>query len=314
MASTDISVLVPTYGRPQDLERCLASLAAQTTVPAEVVVVTRHDDVESQQVARSFESQLPLNITLVERPGHVQALNRGLSVLRTPFVAITDDDASPRPDWVERILAHFADPTVGAVGGRDVVHHRGDRIDDGRRSKVGRVQWYGRVVGNHHLDGPLQDAQFLKGVNMSYRRELLPGFDEKLAGSGSQSGNDMQASLRVHVSGWRVIWDPSVTVDHFPAARFDEDARFAPTLHAVANVLHNQTYILLSLLTGWRRITAFAYGILIGTRYAPGPLSLPVAWLSRRPISNSMFGFRANLQGRLGGLGTYVRARFTSTP
>lgn len=308
MANADISVLVPTYRRPRDLGRCLAALTRQTTTPTEIVVVALNDDAVSRAVATSFEDQLPLRIALMERPGQVQALNRGLAIVRTSLVAITDDDACPRPDWLERIVTHFGDPTVGAVGGRDVVHW-GSEIDGGGRRTVGRVAWFGRVVGNHHLDGTLQDVQFLKGANMSYRRRVLPGFDENLAGDGSQICNDMQASLRVSMSGWRVVWDPSVAVDHFPAPRLDEDDRAAPTLRAVANVLHNQTYILLSLLTGWRRLTAFAYPFVVGTRSSPGVLMLPVALMTNRSLGRSVFGVRANLQGRLRGLRTYLRTR-----
>jgi GT2 family glycosyltransferase len=302
----DISVLVPTYGRPRDLGRCLAALTRQTTTPTEVVVVARNADVESRTVAASFGDGVAVRVTLVEGPGQVRALNCGLGVIRTSLVAITDDDACPRPDWLERIVAHFADPTVGAVGGRDVVHWEG-RIVEGRGRMVGGVRWFGRVVGNHHLDGALQDVDFLKGANMSYRRRLLPGFDENLAGAGSQICNDMQASLRVSMSGWRVVWDPSVAIDHFPAPRLDEDDRTAPTLRAVANVLHNQTYVLLSLLTGPRRLTSLAYALLVGTRSAPGVCMLPVALMTSRSLVRSTFGFRANLQGRLRGVRTYLR-------
>jgi len=306
--AADISVLIPTYGRPRDLQRCLSALTRQTTTPADVVVVVaRTDDEASRSVAASFEAQLPVRVALVQRPGQVQALNCGLAAIVTSLVAITDDDACPRPDWVQRIVGHFADPTVGAVGGRDVVHRGGDAVVEGRARAVGRVTWFGRVVGNHHLDGALQDVQFLKGANMSYRRETLAGFDENLAGNGPQTCNDMQASLRVYASGWRVVWDPCVAIDHYPAARLDDDDRVTPTLRAVVNTLHNQTYTVLSLLSGWRRMTAFAYSFLVGTRGAPGLTMLPLALLSSRSARQSAFGFRANLEGRARGLRTYLR-------
>jgi cellulose synthase/poly-beta-1,6-N-acetylglucosamine synthase-like glycosyltransferase len=305
--AADISVLIPTYGRPRDLQRCLTALTRQTTAPADVVVVARAADDASRSVARSFEARLPLRVAFVQRPGQVQALNCGLAVVATSLVAITDDDACPRPDWLQRIVGHFADPAVGAVGGRDVVHRSGDVVVEGRARAVGRVTWFGRVIGNHHLDGSLQDVQFLKGANMSYRRETLAGFDENLAGDGAQNCNDMQASLRVHTSGWRVVWDPRVAIDHYPAARLDDDDRVTPTLRAVTNTLHNQTYTVLSLLSGWRRATAFAYSLLVGTRLAPGLAMVPVALLTGRSARQSAFGFRANLEGRARGLRTYLR-------
>lgn len=290
------------------MRRCLDALTLQSSAPAEVVVVVRNDDPESREAAESFATQLPLRVATVDRPGQVQALNAGLVMVRNQLVAITDDDARPWPSWIERILGHFADPAVGAVGGRDVVYWKGDLVD-GRARYVGRVQWFGRVLGNHHLHSEPQDVQFLKGANMSYRRDALTGFDENLAGDGSQICNDMQASLRVYASGWRVVWDPEVTVDHFAAERFDEDKRLDPTLRAVTNVLHNQTYILFSLLNGWRGLAAFLYALGIGTRSEPGVLMLPVAAVTDRSVARSLFGLRANFEGRLRGLATFLRKR-----
>jgi hypothetical protein len=119
----------------------------------------------------------------------------------------------------------------------------------------------------------------------------------------------MQASLRVHAAQWRVIWDPSVAVDHFPSQRFDEDDRAAPTLRAAANMLHNQTYILLSLLPKWRMLVACLYPLVIGTRYAPGLLMLPATLWTSQSAGRTLFYFRANLQGRSRGLRTYLRTR-----
>ena len=308
MTRDEISVLVPTFSRPDALRGCLEALTLQRHRPAEVIVVIRPEDGGAQKIAGAFEGRLPLRLVVVERPGQVHALNFGLSHVRTSLVAITDDDARPHADWIERICEHFADATIGAVGGRDIVYWDGELLD-GRTKLVGRVEWYGRVIGNHHLHGPAQDVQFLKGANMSYRRDALVGFDEHLAGDGAQACNDLQASLRVHISGWRVVWDPAVAVDHFPAERLDEDTRLNPTLRAAANQLHNQTYVLLSLLRGWRRVTAFLFAIIVGSRSAPGPVMLPLAILEPGSHESAWFAFRANLRGRFQGLATFIRTR-----
>lgn len=308
----DITVLVPTYRRPGELVQCLQALSRQTVRPRQVVVISRDIDVESQRRAQEFHDELPLVVVRVDRPGQVQALNCGLVAATTRYVAITDDDSRPREDWLQRILAHFDDPSVGAVGGRDIVHaHTG--IAEGHEHEVGRIKWFGRVIGNHHLAGTLQTVHFLKGVNMSYRRHLLVGFDENLAGSGSQICNDLQASLRVHTMGWRVVWDPRVAVDHYPAPRFDEDARTEPALHAVANIWHNQTYILLSLLTGWRRWVTLAWALSVGTGDSPGPVMVPRSLVKTRSVGRVWFGLQANTMGRFAGVKTYLRTGGTPT-
>jgi len=89
-----------------------------------VLVVCRGADEETQAwlVIEKSRARLPLVKVEVTQGGQVAALNAGLDALTGDIVAITDDDAAPRPTWLERIERHFANsPDVGGVGGRDWV-------------------------------------------------------------------------------------------------------------------------------------------------------------------------------------------------
>ena len=50
--------------------------------------------------------------------------------MTTPFVAFLDADVTAPPEWIEPLLAHFADPTVGAVAPR-VRGEQGSPLDLG---------------------------------------------------------------------------------------------------------------------------------------------------------------------------------------
>jgi hypothetical protein len=205
----------------------------------------------------------------VSRAGQVAALNAGREAATGTILAITDDDAVPTPGWLRGIERHFADAGVGAVGGRDVVYEGGVPLEPPAARRVGAVLWYGRAIGFHHHPSHRQDVQFLKGANMAYRAELLRPFDERLWGSGAQVCNDLEASLSVWARGWRVVFDPDVTVDHHPAPRHD-GARAAPSRAAVMAEAHNELYSVLVHLTGRRAVAAAAYAFLVGHRMTPG--------------------------------------------
>jgi glycosyltransferase involved in cell wall biosynthesis len=273
-----ITVLIPTYRRPGDLRRCLDAIAAQRRAADEVLAVVRLEDRESQAVVRDCATRLPrLRRVDVSAPGQVHALNGGLDAATGDIIAITDDDAAPRADWLERIEVWFAiDARIGGVGGRDWVHH-GDRLEDGVRHVVGKLEWYGRCVGNHHLGvGGARTVDFLKGANMSYRRAAIGAlrFDKRLRGTGAQVHNDLGFSLSVRRSGWKLIYDPQVAVDHYPAARFDEDARRAVTDVAYRNAAFNQALILCEALGRARAWVFLMWATAVGTRSAPGLLQL----------------------------------------
>ncbi|MGH8778560.1 glycosyltransferase family 2 protein [Paraburkholderia sp.] len=282
-----VTVLVPTFRRPADLTRCLAALQRQLRAPDEVVVVARPDDDATHACLRdvSVTGTLPLRVAPVTQPGQVAALNCGLDTATGDVIAITDDDAAPHPDWLQRIAAAFAfDPQLGALGGRDWVHEKG-AILDGSRSLVGKLTPSGKIIGNHHLGvGEAREVDLLKGANMSYRRAAIGAirFDSRLRGAGAQVHNDMAFSLSVKNAGWKLVYDPRVAVDHYPAERFDDDRRDAQTLAAVRNAAYNLHLILRDQLPPARREAVWWWYALVGTRVYPGFAHALLALTSKR--------------------------------
>ena len=306
-----ITILVPTYRRPKDLERCLEALKSQTRPADEVLIVVRDIDSETWSCLEAYNyDPLPLRSVKICVPGQVAALNAGLDAAQGDIIAITDDDAAPRPEWLARIEAHFlSDESIGGVGGRDWVYH-GNQLVDGTCEVVGRVQWFGRVIGNHHLGvGEPREVDLLKGANMSYRRSAISSlrFDQRLRGTGAQVHNDLAFSLVIKRSGWKLIYDPLIELDHYPAQRFDEDQRGNFFDHtAMLNRVHNETLTLLEDLPHIRRATFVIWGILVGTRGQRGF----VQWLRFLPSEGTLAGQKllASLQGRWEGWKTWRKS------
>ena len=266
----DITVIIPTYRRPADLLRCLEALKKQTRPSDEILVIVRDIDSETWSCLENYNlAPLPLQTIKVTLPGQVAALNAGLDKARGEIISITDDDAAPRPEWLARIEAHFlSDFCIGGVGGKDWVYQN-NQLLNGEQSLVGRVQWFGRTVGNHHFGvGEPREVEILRGVNMSYRRSAVGNlrFDERLLGTGAQVDNDLAFSLKVKQSGWKLIYDPKVEVDHYMTERFDEDQRNKFNYIAVVNRVHNETLILLEYLPPIRRVVFLIWALFVGTR------------------------------------------------
>ncbi|MEA5550929.1 glycosyltransferase family 2 protein [Anabaena cylindrica UHCC 0172] len=294
------TVLIPTYRRPQDLSRCLTALQAQTKPVDQAIAIVRDTDTATWQFLNEFHPQnLPLQIVTVTQPGVVAALNAGLAAVKGDIVSITDDDAAPHPDWLEKITAHFAaDSCIGGVGGRDWIY-RGDQIESGSCSVVGRLQWFGRVIGNHHLGiGEPRKVEILKGVNMSFRTQAIGKlqFDERMRGTGAQVNFEMAFTLTLQRAGWKMIYDPSVAVDHYPAQRFDEDQRENFNEIALINLVHNETLVLLEHLPPLQRMIFVFWAVLVGTRDSLGFIQ----WLRLFPSQGRLVNkkLQASLRGR----------------
>lgn len=274
-----IGVVLCTYRRPDNLEKCLRGLEQQTLRPDEVVVVVRDTDqaTEAYLHGRSPEP-LPLRLVRVTEPGLIAARSRGLEAAISDVLALTDDDAVPRPDWIERIFAHFqANARLGGLGGRDQCYH-GEVARPATKDVVGKLLWNGKHVGNHDVGrGPAREVDILKGANMSYRREALAavGFDRRLRGSGSQACEDLAVSRAVANQGWTLLYDPAVLVDHYEGAR--EEARHyagqgSADWDGFSDSVYNQVVAVWESLSPARRLASLVYFLLVGTRAAPGLL------------------------------------------
>jgi len=263
--SPSLTVLIPSYRRPRELKHCLDAVLAQTRPPDQVIVIRRDHDEDTARVL-SFENAV--QEVVVNQGGTVGALRAGLSHASGDVVAVTDDDAVPRYDWLERLAATFDDDSVDAVGGRDVVHQGGE-IADGRATVVGRMTWYGRSIGHHHLGtGGAREVDFLKGCNYAFRKKQFK-IPTGLLGSGAQPCHDMASCLEVRRSGGRVLYDPRIVVDHYPGQRHDEDGRFTPTRRARLNGTFNEAFSVFSLARD-RRLPYLLYHIAIGDAASPG--------------------------------------------
>lgn len=122
-----VSVVVPTYQRPDLLERCLAALARQT-LPQDAYEIIVCDDGPSEAakhvVAQAFSGRSPAPqlryLEVRNSQGPAGARNLGWQSAQAPIVAFTDDDTIPDPAWLQAGLAAMA-PGVHAATGRIVM-------------------------------------------------------------------------------------------------------------------------------------------------------------------------------------------------
>lgn len=271
-------------------------------------MVVRDTDAETWQFLAQFNAHnLPLHTVKVTQSGVIAALNAGLAEVEGDIVSITDDDAAPHADWLERIAAHFiCDSCIGGLGGRDWVHH-GSKLEDESRPVVGQLQWFGRVIGNHHLGvGEPREVDVLKGVNMSFRKEAIGQlrFDERMRGTGAQVHFEMAFTLTLKRTGWKIIYDPNVAVDHYPAQRFDEDQRNNFNEIAFINLVHNETLVLLEHLPFIRRIVFLFWAVFVGTCDSLGLIQ----WLRFLPNQGQLAGKKllASWRGRWQGYKEFI--------
>jgi GT2 family glycosyltransferase len=144
-------------------------------------------------------------------------------------IAFLDDDAEARPDWLERLLVPYRDPSVAGVGGtarprwpaaagRPVMLPARDGAPDGE--SAGELDW---VVGCSYAGQPTRRAEVrnLMGCNMSFRRDVFArvgGFSDGIGRIGSTplgcEETELCIRLRQRMPDARIVFEPAAEVGH----------------------------------------------------------------------------------------------------
>jgi len=119
----EISVVIPTYNRPDLLARATASCLVQhgMVAPYEIIVVDNNPDGSAQAGVEAMASRSAVPIRYVGEPrsGISHARNAGVAAASGRYIAFLDDDEEADPGW---LAAHFdairrfgADLVIGPV-------------------------------------------------------------------------------------------------------------------------------------------------------------------------------------------------------
>ncbi len=113
-----VSVVIPTYQRPEALGRCVASLVAQDYPQDrfEVIVV---DDGGASHLADLVATHSTLRLTLLAVPhgGPGAARNRGVAAASGEILAFIDDDCTADVHWLSALVAQLGQQQDGVIGG-----------------------------------------------------------------------------------------------------------------------------------------------------------------------------------------------------
>ena len=234
------------------------------------------------------------SIKLIEITGLsiVYAENQGLKAASGDIVCFLDDDAVAPENWVADIMRHYErDYSIGGVGGPVIKVINNNQVISAASSKM---TWFGkRITNTTKLPAGVHEVDLLQGSNMSFRRDLLTGFDEHLLPYWRRFEDDV--CLSVKERGYKIIYDSALMVHHFEAA-IQEGARIDKTPETIIGFHHNSIYVKLKHLRGFSKIIAVLYEFVWGDITTPGFFQIlgygikHRAWHSFSELAYAMIG------------------------
>jgi glucosyl-dolichyl phosphate glucuronosyltransferase len=219
-----ITVLICTRDRPESLQRTLDSLLTPPNIASldwELLVVAKDSTGETTAVCENTQKKFPQHFRfLIQRTtGKSNGLNEGIAAARGDVLAMTDDDITAAPEYLQGIRTVFSQPDVDAAQGRVLLDCEG-----------GTPKWMDRqislVMDAHDFgDKMLEWKRHLAGVSMIVRAAVVPkigGFRTDLGPGvgGAAFTEDSEFAERLQKAGFRAVYAPQITVyHHWPRER-----------------------------------------------------------------------------------------------
>jgi hypothetical protein len=214
-SSPSISVIIPTFRRPDSLARALRSVFAQTRADLilEIAVVDNAGEGSARGTVEALRplSPAPLLYIHAAPPGVATARNAGVAATAAPYVAFLDDDEDAHAGWLEALYAVHqrcaADVTFGPVAGR------APNAAAWKRPYLER--FFSRM--GPETSGP-SDAVYGCGNSLMTRATALADpapFDVRANDTG---GEDDRLFSDLRAKGARFAWAAEAVVDEHPLA------------------------------------------------------------------------------------------------
>ncbi len=117
----DISLIIPTYGRFDDLDRFLDSITKQTHSlnGIEVLIMDQNDVIDLSPIVLKYSTALNIIHTKLDVKGSANAKNVGIKSSKANLITFPDDDCVFYEDTIESAISFFKEnPSVDVVYGR----------------------------------------------------------------------------------------------------------------------------------------------------------------------------------------------------
>lgn len=213
-ALPSVSVVVPTYDRPDRLAACLAALGAHDLPDDHVEAVVVDDgtpppgDAAVRAAVAACPDRLAVRLHRQANAGPASARNAGARLAQGRWLAFTDDDCAPAPDWLARLRSRLEREPEAMVGGRTLNALCGNPFAEASQVLLATLYEQARRA---------PELAFFASNNLAVERRRflgLGGFDPSFPTAAAE---DRDLGERWRQAGWPLRYAEDAVVRHFHA-------------------------------------------------------------------------------------------------
>ena len=251
-----LSLIIPAYNEQEHLGYCLDSVATQTVMPFEVIVVDNNSTDNTVEIARSYPF---VRVVTAKKQGIVYARNAGFDAAKGTIIGRVDSDSRLPTDWVETVMTFYQDPAhenTALTGGGMFYNTPMPRLSRHVLSLLAfRVN---QVALGHH---------FLFGSNMAFPAHVWGKIKNNIC-IRTDIHEDIDIAVHMHEIGTKITYKPRFVVGVKLRRVFQDHDKLWGTLMLWPKSLqvHDK----------WLWPTGFIGAVLL---YVLAPILYPLEWL-----------------------------------
>ena len=198
----NVSILIPAFNEEATIARTVeAALAASQRQNAQIIVIDDGSTDRTFQFAQALSVKNSRVMCLTKlNGGKASALNSGLAVCDSNIVVAIDGDTLIEEDAVDLLLAHFADPTIGAVAGTVAVGNPRNWL-----TTFQEIEYAAMVNLDRRALEIFNAIGVVPGAIGAWRKDAI----QKCGGYTADTlAEDADLTLRLERAGWRIVSEP----------------------------------------------------------------------------------------------------------
>lgn len=191
-----ISIIIPVYNRPQEIDELLESLTKQTFIEDfEVIVVEDGSKNTSKEIVEKYQSQLNIHYFFKENSGAGASRNFGMQKASGNYFIILDSDVIVPKDYLEIVKNQLKEKYTDAYGGPDAAHESFTPLQKAINYSMTSFLTTGGIRGKKKGVGKFQLRSFNLGISKK-------AFDITKGFSSMKTGEDIDLTFKLWENGF----------------------------------------------------------------------------------------------------------------
>lgn len=201
------SVIVPTFGRPEEVKELLSSFLDQDNKDFEIIIVDGSLDTLLEKVIGEFKDKINIRYYYEKGLGISDSRNLGANKASGEYLVFMDSDCIVSPDYFTIVNNFLSKNKVEGFTGPDKAHSSFSMVQKAINYAMTSHFTTGGIRGQRIHIGKIH----LRGFNMSILKEAFI----KIGGfSGLKVGEDIDISMRFHNAGYKAALIVNAYVYH----------------------------------------------------------------------------------------------------